>query len=172
MYWLIIAGEQITPKLSSWKPQTFTIENSCWESGPEERLRWVILALGLSGGCRQDVTQDYNIWRQDWGWRVHSQDGVHTWLLAGGLSSWPCDPLHSLTAQVFSPHGSGLFLDWVIPERKVKAAMSFMTWQPRQSHSIVSTTGEKQVTKYSPHSRQVELGSTEQRGSKEFVDIV
>lgn len=57
-------------------------------SGTQEQLSWVVLALGLSWGCSQAVSRATVS-----GGTGVSAPSIRTWLLAGGFSSWSCEPL-------------------------------------------------------------------------------
>lgn len=44
-------------------------------SGTLEWLSHMVLAQGVSLGCRLDISQGCIIWRLNWGWRISFQDG-------------------------------------------------------------------------------------------------
>lgn len=84
--------EQITPQVSSLKPQTFIVSHSLLGSGIWELLSWVDLAWGLARGCSQAVGQVFGLPKALLGWEV----GVprsHEWLWAESSSSSPRGPL-------------------------------------------------------------------------------
>lgn len=84
--------EQITPQVSSLKPQTFIVSHSLLGSGIWELLSWVDLAWGLARGCSQAVGQVFGLPKASLGWEV----GVpcsHEWLWAESSSSSPRGPL-------------------------------------------------------------------------------
>lgn len=72
------------------------------------------------------------IWRPDWGWRTHYQNGSLAWLLVGGLSCSPCGPLlrsllclHNRAAG--SPQREWWEREGERAEEEEEATMPFMT---------------------------------------------
>lgn len=70
--------------------------------------------LGCLWSCSQDVGWVAVIWKLEWSWRIHFQDGALTWLLAEGFSSLWHGPFH-MVAWVSSRHGS-----WFSPEQLIQ----------------------------------------------------
>ena len=83
-------------------------------------------------GCKElDMTEQLNNRppKACWSWRTHFQDDSLTRLLAGGLSSLLCGPLHGLS-YIFT-RGSKLPAEPEIQREKEGAAVPFITWSPK-----------------------------------------
>ena len=84
--------EQITPQVSSLKPQAFIVSHSLLGSGIWELLSWVDVAWGLARGCSQAVDQVCGLPKASLGWEV-GVSRSHEWLWAESSSSSPRGPL-------------------------------------------------------------------------------
>ena len=95
----------------------------------QDREVWCAAVRGVAKSWTWLSNWTTDLWRLDWSWRTHFQDDSLTRLLAGGLSSLLCGPLHGLS--YILTRGSKLPEEPEIQREKEGAAVPFITWSPK-----------------------------------------
>lgn len=126
-----------------------------------QAVLWIVLAKGLSWGCREDMGLVAIIWTIDWCWLTCFQGSSWMWRWTEGLGSSWWGSFHR-AAWVSSRHGSWLPPEWKAQERIRRRPLCPNVGSQTPSLALYSIL-QKSVRKYGSCSRREKLGSTFKR---------